>query len=136
MVIAYTDKLSDANFFLSSYLPNYKQVDLKPQVMHLFLQTAIYFDEYPIKFKKIHLNRTMKNQVFYHIDRYKFENQQEHKQVFIYVLHGICEDQKDLYFYTMNEQIAPNYLKTIGVINSQIAAVNKIVDTVNKLMYR
>jgi len=132
MILIYTDKLSEANLFLQTYLSNFKQITVEPQALHLFNNTAIYFDKYPQKFRILHINKKQRSQLFFVIDKFFYKNEKEHKEVYSYVLHLINSDFK-LVFFSINgtNNPRPNF-KVAGLINSQIAAVNKIVETVNK----
>jgi len=135
MLLAYTTKLADANFFASSMLQNLKQKSLTAQTIHLFNNTCVYFDEYPKKFKMHHINRKMKTQFFAVIDKYFFTDEKA-TEIFVYVVNPICNPREQVYFYSLSSNLsAPKYLKQIGPINSQVAAVSKIIDKLNLLYY-
>ena len=132
MVLVYTDKLSEANLFVQTYLSSYKEKSVDLQALHLFNNSGIYFEKYPQKFRIIHANKKQRSQLFFVVDRFFYVNEKEHKEVYSYVLHLINSDFK-LIFFSLNEKNSPRpTLKVAGMINSQIAAINKIVDTINK----
>jgi len=135
MILLYTKKIADGNFFMSSYLTkDFKQMSLDPQAIHMFQNTAIYFEDYPKRFKIHHINFKMRSNIFLDIDKYFFKNDKNGKEVYIYVVNlpGI-EDK--ITFFSLNENKPIMNLKSAGIINSQIAAVNKIVQILNKELH-
>ena len=132
MILIYTNKLSEADLFIQTYMKDYKQRNLEAQALHMFDNTAIYFEKYPQKFRIIHINKKQRSQLFFNIDKYFFENQKESKQIYVYVLHLINSDKKIIFFSLNGDRNPRANFKVAGLINSQIAAVNKIVESINK----
>ena len=133
MTLAYTQKLSDSNFFASTILQKLTQKSLTAQTIHLFNNTCVYFDEYPKKFKMHHINKKMKNQFFAIIDKYFFTDNKA-TEIYVYVVNPICNPSEQTFFYSLSSNIkVPQYLKQVGPINSQIAAVSKIIQTLNSM---
>jgi len=132
MILLYTKKIADGNFFMSSYITkDYKQQSLDAQAIHMFNNTAIYFSTYPNKSKIYHINLKMQHHLFLNIDRFFFKNDKTGKEVFVYVVNLPGIDEK-ITFFTLNENKPMMNLKSAGIINSQLAAVSKIVQVLNK----